>query len=98
MNTDHCADVGKMVHAEESEPHVSIYVCRDGNSIQVILDTSAEGGDIGLLRCRGTGRVVGADLPMLRDRVGVGGLDGDLDVVNWMTSEPKCVHPEGREQ
>lgn len=66
-----CEEAEKIA-ATLPNPIASIYVSRDGNSLEVLLDNSrnvysewipGEGGDIGLTRIRETNRLNGAHLP-----------------------------------
>ena len=62
-------------------PCMSLYVCDDGQAVELILDTSldyysehisGEGADIALYREMDTDRVVGCRLPLLNHRLAVG--------------------------
>ena len=66
--------------AKGFEPCMSLVVSKDGQHVELCLDTSlstvsewipGEGGDISLTRCGVTGRVVGVLLPLLRDNLSV---------------------------
>ena len=75
------ADYLKSIGGERGyEPCMSLIVNEEGSSVELCLDTSVatymehiegEGADIGLLRCRETGRVVGCDLPLVKRELSV---------------------------
>ena len=64
--------------AEKYETCMSLYVNNDGNSVELVLDTSVptygdwikgEGGDISLIRSRETGKVMGCRLPLYNKKL-----------------------------
>lgn len=72
-------------HAATVPPMGTVYVHRDGNAIDVCLDTKAnyygewiagEGADICLYRDRDTKKIVGAHLPFYMDTIAVDVQDG----------------------
>lgn len=69
-----------LAEAASYEPCMSLCVEQDGKAVELLLDTGistysewipGEGGDICLLRCRETKRVVGVRLPLINEKLAV---------------------------
>lgn len=81
-DVDEAADaLEEMYNEREYESCMSLYVDEYGKSVELLLDTSittyaewipGEGGDISLIRCQETKKVVGVYLPLLRTNLCVG--------------------------
>lgn len=63
---------------DQYEPCMGLFVNKHGKSVELVLDTSVstygewipgEGGDICLLRCMDTKKVIGVHLPLMRDNL-----------------------------